>query len=326
MKSLLPFLSFLFCAFFLNVAHAQFTAIEHKHQKGSGPLDFIENKNQWDESVLFKANFEGTNTVFIQRKGFTFLIHSPEDLEKIHLNHTKSTAIPQDSPIRQHAYKVEFIGSTPSEGKGIAKRSVYHNYFKGKDQTKWAGHVGLYGKVEQQNIYPGINLETYSQKGHLKYDFIVAPNADPSKIKLEYNGLDKIELVEGNLHLHTSLGQIIEMNPIAYQDIMGQRVKVHCYFNLENNVLTYTFPNGYDENLELIIDPTIIASTMTNSGTGLNNLGNWGHSATNDNGGNIFGAGISFIATFPTTIGAFQTNWADGGQDIAIIKYNPNGF
>ena len=134
-----------------------------------------------------------------------------------------------------------------------------------------------------------------------------------------------MELVEGNLDIHTSIGKMTELNPVAYQDVDGKRVKVPCYFYLNGNVISYTFPDGYDKNHELVIDPTIIASTMTGTSMGADILGNWGHSATFDNGGNIYGAGISFVTTFPTTLGAFQVNHAGGIHDIALIKYNPNG-
>ena len=120
MKSLLPFsFSLLAFAFFINVTHAQLPIIEHKHEGGSSPLDFIENKNQWDESVLFKTSFEGASTLFIQRQGFTILMTDPSDLEKIHLAHKESAVLPKDLPIHQHAYKVEFLGSTPSEGRAL---------------------------------------------------------------------------------------------------------------------------------------------------------------------------------------------------------------
>ncbi len=300
----------------------------HKHS--GGPLNFIENKNQWHGDVLFKTTFEGNNTLFIEDQGFTFLITSSEDLEKFHKEHLKPPRLRQNISIKNHAYKVKFLGSSPSKGVGIAPRKAYHNYLLGNDKSKWAGHVRQYGKVLQKGIYPGIDLETYSQNGHLKYDFVISPNADPSIIKIQYNGADKLELVEGNLNIHMSLGLVTEMTPVAWQYINDQRVQVPCYYSLTGNTISYSFPEGYDRNQELIIDPVIIASTLTGT-TGLSSSwGNFGHSGTYDNGGNIYAAGISFVPTFPTTTGAFQIDWAGGNggaedTDIAIVKYNPDG-
>ena len=70
-------------AVFLSLAlFAQTPALVKPHNHSSGPLNFIENKNQWHEDVLFKATFEGNNTLFIEEQGYTYLITSGEDLEK----------------------------------------------------------------------------------------------------------------------------------------------------------------------------------------------------------------------------------------------------
>ena len=327
MKSLKTFtlwLAFLVSVFSQN-AFSQIAAVKHQHAQPGGPLDFVENKKQWPDEVLFKTSFEGINTLFIENQGFTYLLNHAGDMDEMHRLHKAPLSEREKHRIRQHAYRVRFLGSTPSAGRGIAKRKVYHNYFLGNDKSRWSGHVGLYGKVEQKNIYPGIHVETYSQKGHLKYDLIVEPSADPSQIKMEYEGADKLELVEGNLNIHTSVGTVTELTPIAWQEIDEKRVKVPCYFSLNGNILTYSFPEGYDEKHELVIDPTIIASTLTGTPASAASYANFGHSATFDNAGNIYAAGIAFEPLFPITPGAFQTFYGGGTNDIAIIKYNPDG-
>lgn len=296
-----------------------------QHEHAGGPLNFVENKSQWHENVLFKTNFEGNNTLFIERQGYTVLTTNIDDLNSISQLHVSPLNDSVHRIVHSHAYKVKFLGSSPSNGIGIAPRKAYHNYFLGNDYSKWASKVKQFGKVLQEDIYPGINLETYSQNGHLKYDLIVAPQADVSKVKIQYTGADKLELIEGNLSISTSLGIITEMTPVAWQFIDGQRVQVPCYFSLTENILSYSFPNSYNKNHELVIDPTIIASTLTGTTGASTSLGNFGHSATFDNAGNIYAAGISFVNTFPTSVGAFQETYGGGGQDIALIKYNPDG-
>ncbi|MEO1262253.1 MAG: gliding motility-associated C-terminal domain-containing protein [Bacteroidota bacterium] len=326
MKSLRKFVLF-FCLliFIVSELNAQIPIIEHKHDRSSGPLDFIENKNQWHKDVLFRTNFEGSNTLFIEKNGYTVLMTNPEDLDALHAFHGKSANRGNSINIRKHAYKVRYLNGQSAPGKGIARRTIYHNYIKGDNPEKWAGHVGLYGKVVQEDIYPGINVETYSQGGHLKYDFIVAPNANPKDIRISYSGVDKMELVEGNLMIQTSIGQITELAPVAWQVINDQKTIVPCYFSLSENVVSYSFPNNYDREHELIIDPTIIASTLTGTPGNGYDLGNFGHSATFDNAGNIYAAGISFVTSFPTTTGAFQQTYGGGEQDIAVAKFNPDG-
>jgi hypothetical protein len=60
------------------------------------------------------------------------------------------------------------------------------NYFIGNDPTKWRTNVANYAQVKYQNVYPGVDLVYYgNQSGELEYDFVVAPGADPSAIRLD---------------------------------------------------------------------------------------------------------------------------------------------
>src|SRR5690606_9157627 len=90
----------------------------------------------------------------------------------------------------------------------------------------------------------------------------------------------------------------------------------------EGNSVSFSFPNGYDVSKELIIDPVVIASTL--SGTpGFSS--NYGHGATFDLAGNVYSHAIAFGSEYPVTTGAIQMNFGGGSTDIAISKYNPTG-
>lgn len=285
------------------------------------PLLFIKNDKQWHSNVLFKTHFLGSNSLFLEKNGFTYLLTHPEDMQKIHDLHKNWAESKNGVTMRHHAYRVRFLGANEAPLQGIAKKKGYHNYFLGNDQSKWSSRVPLFGKVQQKNLYDGIHLETYSQKGQLKYDLIVAPNADPAVINIEYTGADKMEIKEGILHIHTSIDILKELAPIAFQEYGDERRYVDCQYVLNGNVLSYHFPNGYDTSQELIIDPSIIAATLS----GTNGEANFGHSATFDNAGNVYSGGRSFGTGYPTTTGAFQETYGGGGTDIAVSKYNSTG-
>src|SRR5690606_24897476 len=92
--------------------------------------------------------------------------------------------------VHYHAYKINFVGARrPDAYTHSDKRSWYHNYFLGNDPAKWKGGVGLYRQVLQQGIYKGIDLTMYSYDTTLKYDFVVAPGADPAQIVLGFDGV-----------------------------------------------------------------------------------------------------------------------------------------
>ncbi len=64
------------------------------------------------------------------------------------------------------------------------------NYFIGNDPKKWRTNVANFAKVRYRNVYPGIDLVYYGNQGKLEYDFIVAPGADPSAIKLDVGAVE----------------------------------------------------------------------------------------------------------------------------------------
>jgi len=51
---------------------------------GYSNLEFIENKGQWDSSIRFNAGI-ATGNLFMQRKGFTVLLHDTNDMKRIGL-------------------------------------------------------------------------------------------------------------------------------------------------------------------------------------------------------------------------------------------------
>ena len=133
----------------------------------------------------------------------------------------------------------------------------------------------------------------------------------------------------------TSVNEITELNPEAYQYKGKEKIKVPCKFIFRENILSFVFPNGYDRNKDLIIDPILIFSTYSGS-----YIDNWGFTATFDSQGNGFSAGIAFGTGYPTSTGAYMVNFGGGvyipssvlytygdslGTDVAIIKYDSSG-
>jgi len=45
-------------------------------------MEFVENKGQWHQNVKFKGDFV-TGAFFLENKGFTVLLHNPNDLQKL---------------------------------------------------------------------------------------------------------------------------------------------------------------------------------------------------------------------------------------------------
>lgn len=290
-------------------------------------VEFIENKGQWNDNVIFKAQIPAGN-LYLENDALTYLFYDERDIDRLHeLHHNEiKNPTPQDYIMNLHAFKINFLNAHTKKINAKEPTSDYVNYYLGNDKSKWASNVKKYSKTSYQNIYDSIDLKFYLKEGFLKYDFIVAPGGDPSDIQLDYEGVDGLFLEKGALKITTSVNEIIEQKPYAYQLINGVPKKVKCNFKLEGTTVSFDFPKGYDISKKLIIDPTLVFASYSGS-----TMDNWGYTSTFDDAGHLYGGGATFGIGYPTTPGAFQLNFAGGnggylsGTDITITKFSPDG-
>ncbi len=314
------------------VPFVRISLVAQVFQKHSNNLEFIENKNQWEKNILYKADLNN-GAVFLEKDCFTFAFKDAVALNKIlESNHVHSDnggqLAPTDYIIKCHAYKIKFLNALPDVITSTNKPfEGYYNYFIGNDKNKWASNVKSYNNVEYAGLYEKTDLNVYESNSRFKYDFILHPGANTDNIKLFYDGADKVSIKDNNLVVKTSVNEITELSPESYQIIDGKRKNVSCKYRLKDNVLSFDFPDGYDKTNDLIIDPTLVFSTYSGS-----TIDNWGFTATYDTSGCAYSGGIAFGTGYPVTTGAYQINFAGGnlggylsGCDIAIIKYNPIG-
>lgn len=277
-------------------------------------LQFIQNKNQWDKSVQYMAAIPG-GKLFLQNQA---LLYAFSDNSYLSQHGTPGNYTNNKAPgkVKAHAYSVSFLGASAKpilSGKKATK--MLRNYFTGNDPARWAAGVRAYEEVSYEELYPGIAMHLYELKQHLKYEFLIQPRINPVAIRMQYKGADKISLVNGELHIKTSVNEVIEQKPYAYQVVNNQEIEVPCSFKLEQNVVSFVFPEGYNTALPLVIDPTLVFSTFSGS-----RADNWGFTATYDQDGNMYSGGIVDGIGFPATVGATDASW-NGDWDISILKY-----
>jgi hypothetical protein len=173
---------------------------------GNLPLHFEENLGQTDAQVRFLSrgpNFTAfltpSETVLTLRppaKGNTkrseVLIQpsasSPPNIRPQMLSAPPRPSDPAPQP--RHAapvVRMQLVGTNPAPHiAGAAPLLAKANYFVGHDQGRWQTAVPTYGKVKYTAIYLGINLVYYGKQHQLEYDFVVAPGADPTSIRLVF--------------------------------------------------------------------------------------------------------------------------------------------
>ena len=276
---------------------------------------FIENKGQFPQQVNAKVNLP-SGALFIEAGKLIYTFYSGDQLSAIHDLQLFN------KNIDAHTYASEFINCSPHISTKLSERSMYYeNYFLG-DKSKWAADIRSYKSLYQSNVYLGVDVSYYTLNNKLKYDIIIAPKSDVQQIKIKYTGLNNIGLNDGDLFLTTSVNIVKEHRPYAYQIINEERVDVNCIYILRKGVLSFDFPEGYNQEFELIIDPILEFSTYSGSTTD-----NFGYTATYDDLGYLYAGSTAFGTGYPTTIGAYQLNYTNslGGTDIAITKYDTTG-
>ena len=285
-------------------------------------IKFTENKKQWNKNVLYRCQLDG-GALFLEKNAFTYNFYDKENLRKNHFG----KGHPLSKGIKSHAFRMQFINANINVETSAQKiTSDYCNYFIGNDKKCWASNVKNYKEVNYKNLYQGIDLQILGNQNSIKYNFIVAPKVNPDIIHLNYEGLEKISIVEGEIKLKTSLNEMTEQKPFAYQWINGKQKEVLCEFVLENNTIQFNFPKGYNQKYELVIDPILVFAASSGS-----LADNFGMSATYDSYGNLYAGGTAYGSGYPTTLGAYNetgngsTAYISGLTDVVITKYDSSG-
>ncbi len=290
---------------------------------------FVRNDGQWDKDVLYRAAIPG-GFLSLKKNSLHYAFYHTGDVARQHPGHGHSTdpasrqtnsVAPAEDKIRAHGVEIQFLNAQANPQLVAKNRtSEVRNYFLGDDPTQWAGNVPAFTEIVYKELYPGIDLRLYAQNGIFKYEFLVASQANPDVIQMQYKGMNRLSLENGFLFTETSVNKVTELPPYSYQlTASGQKQEVSSGFVLQKDIISFRFPKGYNNSESMVIDPVLVFSTYSGSFTD-----NWGFTATYDSEKNLYSGGIEFGNRFPVTTGAFQTTFG-GNVDVAILKYSSDG-
>ena len=275
------------------------------------PLSFEANRGQTDPSVKFLSRGDG----------YALFLTADSAVFKLRASGNKSAAVVRMKLLGANA------GAKISGGEKLPGTA---NYFIGNDPSKWATNAGTFGRVNYQQVYPGIDLVYYGTQRQLEYDFIVTPGADPKQIGLEFAGAKPTLGVDGSLLLTLDGAPLTFRKPVIYQSIAGRKKMIAGRYKLSGSRVQFAL-GRYDHNRALVIDPVLSYLTYL-GGSGTDEIGFTTYSASGnptqgiavDQSGNVYVTGYTQSTDFPVqnALQAVSTTSAPTGF---VTKLNPAG-
>ena len=184
--------------------------------------------------------------------------------------------------------------------------------------------MSSYASVEYREVYPGVILVYYGKQRQLEYDLVIAPGADPSIIKLAFEGAQRLRLdAGGDLLLKTAGGEVRQHKPMMYQEVDGVRKSIEGHYVLKGRRQIGFEITEYDPSRQLVIDPVLSYSTYL-GGTGADGA----DGIAVDSSGNVYVTGTTYSPAslggeFPR-VNAYQTV-RRGNYDAFVTKISPSG-
>lgn len=297
---------------------------------GKVPMSFEANQGQTNPEVKFLSRGPGYS-LFLTPGEAVLAVRRPaaRGAGKHSLAGHASVA-PATSEVPPAVIRMKLIGANPP-GKiiGVDPLPGKSNYFIGNDPKKWRTGVPTYARVRYRNVYAGVDLVYHGKQGQLEYDFVVAPGADASVIRVAFPGVDAIRVdASGDLLVRLAGEEVRQHKPVVYQDVAGVRRRLSSAYALKGDGEVGFNVAEHDASRPLVIDPVLVYSTyLGGSGSELGfNVG----SVAVDAAGSAYVTGWTTSTDFPATAGAFQTTSGGGTDpcvncDAFVSKLDPTG-
>jgi hypothetical protein len=212
---------------------------------------------------------------------------------------------------------LSFAGGTPRNATLGSELPGKTNYMLGSDPRIWRLGVPTFDRITYRDVYPGIDVVYYGNQQQLEFDMVLRPGADPRAIRLRLGGAAKLALDDSGALRIGENGLRIGL-PDIYQEVNGTRHGVKGRYLLVNKNEVAFHLDSWDRTKPLVIDPTILYSSIFGGSNTTEALG----IALAPNG-NAYIAGFTAATDLPLANAAIKG--LRNGQDGFVAEMNADG-
>lgn len=274
------------CVFFVSIVSFQNSYAQKKNQSDFNikPFErkaFIENKGQFNSQLpINKNNFsyciDRGYQVFFYNNSLTYrlqkITHRKEKLRDVLKSEEKREELEHEMNKEEQFIHVEWLNANPNATIEVSEKSttIYSYLLKDKNQNNYTEMCQGYSRLTYKNLYNGIDVEyIFHPTEGIKYNIIASVGADLSQIKLKYTGQKNISISNGEIHIKTIIGDIIEKQPLSYHS-NNSSITIPSSYNLQNNILSFNVHNSSTDNITIdpwVVIPGTIGSVAYDNGT-----------------------------------------------------------
>jgi len=171
------------------------------------------------------------------------------------------------------AVTLTFPGAKPARLEGADQTHAATNYFVGQRYVS----VPAFRRLRRVGVYPGVDVVYYGHGRELEYDFEIAPGADPSRIRMRFEGAGPAHANTVQLNNHGEIvlafgsGEVTQRVPVVYQRTReGGTVKIDASYRRDRNGDVRLVLGRYNITQPLVVDPVLSYTEFFSSTTGAN--------------------------------------------------------
>ncbi len=216
--------------------------------------------------------------------------------------------------------RISFAGSMKAVLTAEDPLPALRGSFSGNRPELWRAGIREFRKVRYSGVYPGIDAVFYGNGDDIEYDFILAPGADASQIRVQFPGARQVSLrKEGGLEIQFGRERALQHRPVAWQLRGGLRAPVDVSYRLAGGSTAGFELGGYDPALPVVIDPVLQYGTYI-GGASRDEI----RAMTRDKAGLLYLAGVTSSWNFMDPYQA-TTNFLGEtkGADVYVLVIDP---